>query len=105
MLNDLMGKLQEAQQQMVESKKRLNSVFVEAEVENGLVKVKANGNRKITQLSINKELLQNGDIEELEDLIITAVNKAIEKADKLNEGEMSGMAANMMPNLANLFGG
>jgi len=105
MLNDLMGKLQEAQQQMVESKKRLNSVFVEAEVENGLVKVKANGNRKITQLSINKELLQNGDIEEIEDLIITAVNKAIEKADKLNEGEMSGMAANMMPNLANLFGG
>lgn len=104
MLNDLMGKLQEAQHQMEESKKKLNDVFVEDEVEGGLVKVKANGNRKITNISIDKELIEDGDVEAVEDLVLTAVNKAIEKADKLNESEMAGMASTMMPDITNMFG-
>ena len=102
MLGDFMGKMQEAQQQMEETKKRLNGVYVDAEVENGLVKATANANMKLSNISIADELLNNK--EDLEDLIITAVNKVMEKAKEVQEVEMSKVAQGMLPNLGGLFG-
>ena len=92
-----MGKMQDAQKQMEETKKRLNGVFVDGSAENGLVKVTSTANKKITNISISKDIV--GDKEALEDLIIVAVNKALEEADKVHETEMGGLAQGMMPNL------
>jgi len=97
-----MGKMQEAQQQMEETKKRLDGVYVDAEIENGLIKATANANQKLTNISISDELLQ--DKEALEDLIITAVNKVMDKAREVQEVEMAKVAQGMMPNLGGLFG-
>ena len=102
MLGDFMGKMQEAQQQMEETKKRLDSVYVDAEVENGLVKVTANANMKLSNISIADELLNNK--EDLEDLVILAVNKVMEKAKEVQEFEMSKVAQGMLPDLGGLFG-
>ena len=102
MLGDFMGKMQEAQQQMEETKKRLDGVYVDAEVENGLVKVTANANMKLSNISIADELLNNK--EDLEDLVILAVNKVMEKAKEVQEFEMSKVAQGMLPDLGGLFG-
>jgi len=102
MIGDFMGKMQEAQQQMEETKKRLDGVYVDAEIENGLIKATANANQKLTNISISDELLQ--DKEALEDLIITAVNKVMDKAREVQEVEMAKVAQGMMPNLGGLFG-
>ena len=104
MVGDLMGKMQEAQQQMEETKKRLDRVSVDTEVENGLVKATATANLKITNISISDELLAKNDKEELEDLIIMAVNKVLEEAKQVQEVEMSKVAQGMLPNLGGLFG-
>jgi DNA-binding YbaB/EbfC family protein len=101
MINDLMGKFQEAQKQMEDAKKKLNDKFVEVEVEGGLVKIIANGNKRITNISISEEILK--DKEALEDLILTAVNKAIAKAEELFDSEMQKVAGGMLPNLNGLF--
>jgi len=102
MIGDFMGKMQEVQQQMEETKKRLDSVFVDAEVENGLVKATASANMKLTNISISEELLS--DKEALEDLVITAVNKVMEKAREVQEVEMAKVAQGMLPNPGGLFG-
>lgn len=104
MIGDFMGKMQEAQQQMEETKKRLDSVFVDAVVENGLVKATANANLKVTNISISSELLKKNDKEELEDLIIVAVNKVLDEAKQVQEVEMSKITQGMLPNLGGLFG-
>ncbi len=104
MMGDFMGKMQEAQQQMEETKKRLDSVFVDATVENGAVKATSNVNLKITNISISDELLAKNDKEELEDLIIVAINKVLDEAKQVQEVEMSKVAQGMMPNLGGLFG-
>lgn len=101
MLNDFMGMFQETQKQMEETKKQLNDKFVEAEVENGLVKVTANGNKRITNLTISPDVLNDKDA--LEDLIITAVNKVMEKSEQLFDTEMQKIAGVMLPNLNGLF--
>ncbi len=104
MLGDFMGKIQEAQKQMEETKKQLSNIFIDAEVEGGLVKVKADCNLKIVNIDISDQLFQNKDKSEVEDLIIWAVNKALEKAKETQEVEMSKVAKGMLPNLGGLFG-
>jgi DNA-binding YbaB/EbfC family protein len=99
MLGDLMNKMQEAKKQMEEAKKKMESVYLEAEAENGLVKVTATANKKITNITIADELIEEKDKETIEDLVITAINKVIEKAEKTFEAEMSGLAKGMLPNI------
>lgn len=101
---DFMGKMQEAQKQMEEAKKQLSDKFVDAEVEGGLVKVTADCNQKITNLEISEELLKSEDKSEIEDLVLVAINKALEKAKATSEAEMAKVAQNMMPNMGGLFG-
>lgn len=102
MIGNFMGKMQEAQQQMEETKKRLDEVYIDADVENGLIKVRANANMNLTNISIANELTK--DTEALEDLIITAVNKVMKKAKEVQEAEMAKVAQGMLPNLGGLFG-
>lgn len=104
MMGDFMGKMQEAQKQMEETKKRMDGVYVDVEVEGGAVKATASANLKITNISISDELLAKNDKEGLEDLIIVAINKVLAEAKQVQEIEMSKVAQGMMPSLGGLFG-
>ncbi|MFB1021511.1 MAG: DNA-binding YbaB/EbfC family protein [Vicingaceae bacterium] len=96
-MGDMMGKMQEMKQKSEEVKNRLDTISVSGDAENGKVTVISTGNRKITSVQINPELMVNGNKEQLENLIILAVNKALEKAEKVNETEMAGVAKGMLP--------
>lgn len=95
MFEDMMGRLQEMQLKMEESKKRLDRITVTGEAAGGKVEVTATGNRRITAVKIDDELLQT-DREELEDLLVVALNRALENADRVWDAEMKGMAGNML---------
>lgn len=97
MFGNMMGKLQEMQQKSEEVKKRLDGITVEAEAENGLVKVVSTANRKIVSIDINANLIQEGDQEQIEELCLIAINRALEKAEKVSEAEMQGIAKGMLP--------
>jgi len=94
--------MQQMQSQTDDAKKKLDTIFVEAEAENGMVKVTSNGNKKITNITISDEIAD--DKEAIEDLMIIAVNRALEEADKVNEKEMGSIAQNMLPGMGNIFG-
>lgn len=97
MFGDMMGKLQEMQQQTEKIKKRLDTISVEGEAENGLIKVVATANKKITSITIDDRLMSEGDKEQIEDLMMVAINKAIEKAENVSNAEMAGAAKGMLP--------
>jgi len=98
MLDKLMSQMQS---QTEEVKKKLNSIIIEKEAENGLIKVKANANKKILSIEINDKIANDKDT--IEDLIIVAVNKAIEEAEIISEKEMGNIAQGLMPNLGGLL--
>jgi DNA-binding protein YbaB len=103
-LMGMMGKLKETQNKIEETKKRLDSVLVDEQSTDGLLKVTITANRKITSLTIADELLE--DKEQLEDYMILVMNKAIEKATKVNEAELDAVAKMdmpMIPGMDNLF--
>lgn len=95
---DMMAKLQEMQQKTEEVKKRLDTITLEEKSPDGNVTVVMTGNREVKDISIAQEL-QQGDPEELQDMLVLAMNKAIASATKVNEAEMSSVAMGMLPNM------
>jgi hypothetical protein len=104
MFGDMMGKLQEAQKQAEETKRRLDTVYLSEEGANGLIKITISGNREIKDIHIDDSLMQ--DAEELSDHLVNTLNKAIKKASEMNEREMQATASGMlnMPGMDKLFG-
>jgi DNA-binding YbaB/EbfC family protein len=99
MFGDLFSKLQEAQQKMQEGKQKLESVILDGEAGNGLVKVSVTGNREVKTISIDNQLMAPDRKEELEDLLITALNRALSNAEQAYEDEMKGLAGGMLGGL------
>jgi DNA-binding YbaB/EbfC family protein len=103
-LMGMMGKLRETQQKIEDTKKRLNSVLIDEQSTDGTLKVILTANRTIKSISIDDSLLE--DKEQLEDYLILVLNKAIEKATKVNEAELDAVAKMdmpMIPGMDNLF--
>lgn len=99
-LMGMMGKLQETQKKMEETKQRLDTVLIDEKSSDGLLSVTLTANRKIKSIAIDDSLLE--DKEQLEDYLILALNKAITKADSVNEAEMAAVAKDGMPNIPGL---
>jgi DNA-binding YbaB/EbfC family protein len=97
MFGNMMGKLQEMQQKMEESKARLAGVKIHTESGNGKIKIRINGNKTIESILIDPSLLTPENTEELEDLMIIATNNAISEAEKAWESEMRNSAMTMLP--------
>ena len=96
----MMGKLKETQKKVEETKKRLDSVLVDENSSDNLLKVTITANRSIKSISIADELLK--DKEQLEDYLILTINKAIKKATEVNETELGSVAKEGMPDIPGL---
>jgi DNA-binding YbaB/EbfC family protein len=97
MFGNMMGKLQEMQQKMEETKIKLAAVKIHTESGNGRIKICINGNKSIESIQIDPSLLLPENAEELEDLMVIATNKAISEAEKAWENEMRNSAMTMLP--------
>ena len=91
---DMMDMLQGMQEQQNE---RLREITIETEAGDGMVKVKANALQELLNISIDPSLLDPDDAEQLEDLVLTAVNRAMETARITADEEMQKMAQDIMP--------
>jgi len=96
-LMGMMGKLKETQAKVEATKVRLNTVLVDEKSSDGLLQITITANREIKSIAIDNELLK--DKEQLEDYLILNLNKAIEKATKINEAEIAAVAKEGMPNI------
>lgn len=100
----MFDKLLQAQQKAEEIKKRLDDITVSGEAEGGKIKVTATANKSIKSISIDPDFLANADTEELEDLLIVALNKALEQAENVSQSEMQAATRDMMGGLGAMFG-
>ena len=99
---DIIGKLDEAKKNVEEARKRLDTILIDAEAGNGMVKVTVTGNRALKNLSIADEAMK--DKEMLEDYLTIALNKALEEAGQIQEAELKNAAKDAMPNIPGLDG-
>ncbi|TYR34184.1 YbaB/EbfC family nucleoid-associated protein [Sphingobacterium phlebotomi] len=104
----MFDKLFQAQQKAEEVKKRLDSISVFGETEGGKVRVVASASKEIREITIDDEFLkQLHDKEELEELLVVALNKALQQAENVSQAEMQVVSQDLLGGLGglgNLFG-
>jgi DNA-binding YbaB/EbfC family protein len=76
--------------------------MVVGEAGGGMVKVTANGKQHLVKIQIDKEVVNPGDVEMLEDLILAASNKALDDAGKMAQDELARATSGMLPNIPGL---
>ena len=92
---DMMAQLQALQEEMAKQQAALAEETVEVSVGGGMVKVVATGQQDIVSIAIQPEVVDPDDVEMLEDLVLSAVNEAIEQSRKLAEERMGGLTAGL----------
>lgn len=95
---DMMGKLQEMKQKADEIKLKLDNTTLTVEGAGGDIKITITGNRDIKSIVIS-DALQHGNKEELEEQLTVTLNRAIKKANEVNDNEMKQVASGMLPGL------
>jgi DNA-binding protein YbaB len=101
----MFDKLMAAQQKADEIKKRLDTISVFGEVEGGAIRVTSTANKAITSIEIDEEFYKGADREEVEELLLTAINKALSQADQVSATEMQAATKDMLGGLGGMFGG
>ena len=96
-LKGMMGKLKEAQAKVAATKQRMNTVLIDENSSDGMLKVTITANRELKHLEIDDSLLEN-KTQLIESLILT-LNKAIDKATTINEREVTAVASKGMPKI------
>ena len=97
-MSKMIKQAQDMQKRMEEVKGELQDVIVDASSGGGLVNVKMNGNLEIKDLDISDEVLEE-EKEVLEDLIISATNEAISKAQSKSQEKMNSVTGGMLSGL------
>lgn len=88
-MNQILKQAQKMQAEMEEKKEQLAQQTVEAVVGGGVVSVVANGANQIVDIKIAQDVVDPDDIEMLQDLVLSAVNEALRKADEMVQTEMA----------------
>lgn len=98
----MFGKLNEAKEKAEQIKQKLELITVEGSAEG--IKVIANGNKKVTSVSIDEALLKAENKEQVEELLVIAIERALVQAENVSAAEMRSLMGSMMPGLGGLFG-
>jgi DNA-binding YbaB/EbfC family protein len=92
--------LQKLQQDMLATQEALGDEVVEVTAGGGAIKVEITGHQRIQSITIDPEVVDPEDVEMLQDLIVAAVNEAIEKSQNLAAERLGGLTGGLgLPNL------
>ncbi len=101
---NLMQQASEMQAQMKEIQAQLANKTISGSAGGSMVTVTVNGKKEVLSVDIKEPLLSADEKELLQDLVITATNEALRKAQELSEQEMKKLTGGFnIPGLSNLF--
>ena len=94
-MGQIMKQAQKFQTKMAKLQEELSDKTVEASAGGGMVTVVANGGQDVLSISIDPEVVDPEDVEMLQDLIMAAVNDALNKAKAMMNEEMGQLTKGM----------
>jgi DNA-binding YbaB/EbfC family protein len=91
----MLKQLQQMQARMAKLQEDLGAKTVTGTAGGGMVEVVANGHQKVLSVAVKPEVVDPADIDMLQDLLLAAVNDAMDKARDLASREMGALTAGM----------
>ncbi len=97
-MSGMLKQAQQMQKKMAQAQEELGNLLVEGQSGGGMVIVTANGKKELVSIKIEKDILEE-EIEMVEDLILVAVNQALENAANAAEDKINSATGGMLGNL------
>lgn len=98
-MSKMMEKVREVQEKMKAAQDNLVNVTATGESGAGMVKAVVNGKKQVISLEIDDELIKPDDKEMMRDLIIAAVNIALEEVEVKAREELKKSTEGVIPNI------
>lgn len=93
--NDMVQRFQAIQEQLQAKTEEIEAKTFSAKSGGGAVEATVTGKKTVESLNINPEVIDPDDKEMLEDLILSAVNEALNQVDDVTEKEMGAITGGM----------
>jgi DNA-binding YbaB/EbfC family protein len=93
----VMQQIQQLQEQMLKAQEQLAEEQVNGSAGGGAVQVVVTGDQRVLSVSVDPGLIEDGDQEILEDLILTAINQGLDDSRKLAENKLGPLAGQGLP--------
>jgi nucleoid-associated protein EbfC len=103
-MQGMLKQVQKMQAEMQRVQAELGNKTVSEEAGGGMIKAVANGNRELVTIEIDPQVINASEKDILEDLVVAAVNKALQSANKMAEEELAKVTKGMLPPGMNLPG-
>lgn len=94
-MGDMMRQAQVMQKKMQQIQEDLGKRTVEATAGGGMVTVTATGSQDVVSIVIDKAVVDPGDVDMLQDLVLAAVNDALKKAREMQQSEMAALTGGL----------
>nr|WP_026210683.1 YbaB/EbfC family nucleoid-associated protein [Flexithrix dorotheae] len=95
----MLGKMKDVQAKIQEAQENLVNVKSSAESGGGMVKATVNGKKQVVELDIDDDLFKPEDKDMLKDLVIAAINKAMEDVEVKSKEELKKSTEGFLPNI------
>jgi DNA-binding YbaB/EbfC family protein len=92
-----MQQIQQLQEQMIKAQEALAEEKVTGSAGGGAVKVLVTGDQRVLSVSVDQALIEDGDVELIQDLFLTAINQALDQSRSLAEERMGPLAGQGLP--------
>ncbi|MBW1800775.1 MAG: YbaB/EbfC family nucleoid-associated protein [Deltaproteobacteria bacterium] len=103
-MGNIMKQAQQFQTKMAKLQEELGEKTIEASAGGGMVTVVANGRQEIESIRIDPEVIDADDADMLQDLILAAINEALNRSREMVSEEMGKLTKGMnLPNIPGLF--
>lgn len=103
-MQGMLKQVQKMQEEMQKVQQELGSKSVTEEAGGGMIKATVNGNKELVSIEIDLQVISPDEKEILEDLVVAAVNKAIQSATKMAEEELAKVTKGLIPPGLNIPG-
>lgn len=101
-MSNMFGKMREMQTKLKETQENLDKITAEGESGGGMVKAVVNGRKKIISVVIEESLMTPQDKEMVQDLVVAAINIALQNVELKSNEEIKKTTEGMMPNIPGL---
>ncbi len=91
----MMMKVQKMQQQMAQAQEEIANTEITASAGGGMVTVKMTGGYKMVAVEIKPEAVDPDDVEMLQDMVMAAMNEALQQVEELSEKKMGAFSGGM----------